>query len=355
MKFYHGRPKNSFKEQRESVKDLIVAFFFVTFLSSCLACNFGNFKPHTTTYDQKIKNLRTHLPTDYNLTVFLQNPASLDSCCIELQAMLSLNQSIGHLYRHSMGTLQQLTTSVLRELRFLKDCPVRESFNCEKARWNSSHLLQNLMERLQSFDTKFNKKKCTFEQCTLYTCVTGHIETTLSTVTDVTSASTEEPGNFANGTDSPTTNATLTTIGNATNPSPTLTHINLTSLTNETNPSPSLTNGSLTGLTNRTNTGPTLINGSLATATNWTNASPTSLNNDSDGIMAATVRCNIECSQFASALAPQTAAIIIVVSVLFNMLLLGFLLKRNRQPVSSHVTEMEPLSLAGVEVMEKGS
>ncbi|XP_067876127.1 uncharacterized protein [Heterodontus francisci] len=307
MKFYHGRPKNSFKEQRESVKDLIVAFFFVTFLSSCLACNFGNFKPHTTTYDQKIKNLRTHLPTDYNLTVFLQNPASL------------------------------------------------ESFNCEKARWNSSHLLQNLMERLQSFDTKFNKKKCTFEQCTLYTCVTGHIETTLSTVTDVTSASTEEPGNFANGTDSPTTNATLTTIGNATNPSPTLTHINLTSLTNETNPSPSLTNGSLTGLTNRTNTGPTLINGSLATATNWTNASPTSLNNDSDGIMAATVRCNIECSQFASALAPQTAAIIIVVSVLFNMLLLGFLLKRNRQPVSSHVTEMEPLSLAGVEVMEKGS
>ncbi|XP_078387873.1 uncharacterized protein LOC144669368 isoform X2 [Cetorhinus maximus] len=369
MKFYHVRPKNSLKELRGAVKDLIVAFFFVILLSeSCLACKFDGFKPHTTTYAGNIKKLSDNLPTDYNLTVFLQDTASLDDCCIELQAMLALNRSIGHLYHHSVDPLQNLTSNVLKELIFLEDCPVQESSNCEMVRMRSSDLLQDLMRRFRSFDTKYEQMKCDFDQCTLYTCLTGRIETTLPTVTNATAPSIE-PGIFTNGTDNLTTNAIPTVIGNATNPTPTSTHGNLTSLTNGTNQSPPLTTGSLSGLTNRTKTSPTLANGSLAdvnptsltnptsflingslggltnrtstipaltngslaTVANRTDVNLTSLLNESDCIMAATLKCDTESSRRVTPLASQTVVIILVVSVLLNMFLLGGLLKRNRR------------------------
>ncbi|XP_041034054.1 uncharacterized protein LOC121271824 isoform X2 [Carcharodon carcharias] len=369
MKFYHVRPKNSLKEQRGAVKDLIVAFFFVIFLSeSCLACNFNGFEPHTTTYAEKIKKLSDNLPTDYNLTVFFQDTASLDDCCIELQAMLVLNRSIGHLYHHSMDKLQNLTSAVLMELIFLKDCPVQESSNCEVVRMRSSDLLQDLMRCFRSFDTKHDQMKCDFSQCTLYTCLTGRIETTLPTVTNATVPSIQ-PGIFTNGTNNLTTNAIPTVIGNATNPTPTSTHGNLTGLTNGTNQSPSLTTGSLSGLTNRTNTSPTLANGSLAdvnltsltnpssslingslggltnrnstipaltngslaTVANRTDVNLTSLIHGNDCIMAATLKCDTESSRIVTPLSLQTVAIILVISILLNMFLLGCLLKRNRQ------------------------
>uniref|UniRef100_UPI00398E6D25 uncharacterized protein isoform X1 n=1 Tax=Pristiophorus japonicus TaxID=55135 RepID=UPI00398E6D25 len=172
MKFYHVRPKSSLKERRLTVKDLIVTFFLIIFLSvRCRACDFGRYRPHTTSYDGVIEKLRTHLPTDYNLTIFL-DPAGLDSCCEDLQVMLSLKQSIGHLYRHSVGPLQDLTFKVLGELGFLKDCPVRESFNCEMKRLDSPHLFRKLLEHFRSYDNKFELKQCDFERCTLYNCVT---------------------------------------------------------------------------------------------------------------------------------------------------------------------------------------
>ncbi|XP_072348390.1 uncharacterized protein [Scyliorhinus torazame] len=375
MKFRHVH-QDSLKE-RGAVKNLIVAFFSVIFLAgSCRACNFGGFTPYSSSYDWKIEKLITHLPTDYNITVFLQDSASLDGCCVELQAMLALNRSIGHLYHHSVNPLQTVTSNVLAELRFLMDCPIRESSNCEMVRYSSSHLLQSLMDRFRSFDAKFKLQKCDFSQCTLNSCRTGRIEIMLPTVTNATTPSIE-PGTFASGTDNPTTNATPTTQGNTTNPTPTSTHGDPTDITNPS--SPLLTNGSLLGLTDRTsatpdlaggrpadvnqtrpppslinaglmdlingsNAVPVLANGSLATAANRTEVNPTSLAPEKDGIMAATLRCNTEPSPAVAPLTTQMVVIVLVVSVLMNMFLVGCLLKRNRRLAPAHMTEMEPLS-----------
>uniref|UniRef100_UPI00398F2AB7 serine-rich adhesin for platelets-like isoform X3 n=1 Tax=Pristiophorus japonicus TaxID=55135 RepID=UPI00398F2AB7 len=396
MKFYHVRPKSSLKERRLTVKDLIVTFFLIIFLSvRCRACDFGRYRPHTTSYDGVIEKLRTHLPTDYNLTIFL-DPAGLDSCCEDLQVMLSLKQSIGHLYRHSVGPLQDLTFKVLGELGFLKDCPVRESFNCEMKRLDSPHLFRKLLEHFRSYDNKFELKQCDFERCTLYNCVTGHIETPVSTVTPAALASAKEAGIFVRG-----SNATVTTETSATNRSPSLNNGTLATRTNTTNRSPSLNNGTLatrTNTTNRspslnngtsaTNRSPSLNNGTLATRTNATNRSPslnngtsatnrspslnngtlatgtnaanrshtlatemkpspslinetganrtnassTSLGNKSDGVLAATQACSTDNSQASRSLESQTVAIILVASVLANMMFLVCLLKRKQQP-----------------------
>ncbi|XP_038639820.1 uncharacterized protein LOC119956575 isoform X2 [Scyliorhinus canicula] len=358
MKFRHVH-QDSLKE-RGAVKNLIVAFFFVIFLSgSCRACNFGGFEPYSSSYGWKIDNLITHLPTDYNITVFLQDSASLDGCCVELQEMLALNRSIGHLYHHSVNPLQTVTSDVLAELRFLMDCPIRESSNCEMVRYSSSHLLRSLKERFRSLDAKFNE--CNFSQCTLSSCRTGRIEITLPTVTNATTPS-MEPGIFANGTDNPTTSSIPTTPGNTTNPTPTSTHGDPTDTTNP--PSPLFANGSLLGLTDRTsatpdlagsrladgnltrpppslinvslmdltngsNAVPVLANGSRATAANRTEVNTASL--EKGGIMAATLTCNTEPSPVVAPLATQMVVIILVVSVLINMFLVGCLLKRNRR------------------------
>ncbi|XP_048377231.1 uncharacterized protein LOC125447133 isoform X2 [Stegostoma tigrinum] len=324
MKFYHVCPKNSLKEQQGAVQDLIVAFFLAIFLStSSLACQFEGFQPHTTTYGSAIETLRTHLPTDYNLTVFLQDATKLDSCCVDLQAMLSLNRSIGHLYHHSMDRLQNLTFNVLRELRFLEDCPIRESFHCEMVQWNSSHLLLNLMEHFRLFDAKFNQKKCDFGRCTLHTCLAGDVATTMLPAANATAISVE-PGMFANGTENVPTRPM---IGNATNPTPAMTHRNLTSLTNGSNPSPALTSWNLTRLTNRTST-VLALNDSVAATANQTSVNPTPPSNGNDRPLAATF-CSTEPRTTISSIATQT--VVLIVSVLLNMALFFCLMDRRRR------------------------
>ncbi|XP_048473696.1 uncharacterized protein LOC109924710 isoform X2 [Rhincodon typus] len=327
MKFYHVRPKNSLKEQQGAVQDLIVAFFLAIFLSAnSLGCQFEGFQPHTTTYGSVIETLRTHLPTDYNLTVFLQDTTNLDSCCVDLQVMLSLNRSIGHLYRHSMDRLQNLTFNVLRELRFLEDCPIHESFHCEMVQWNSSHLLLNLMERFRLFDATFNQNKCDFGRCTLHACLAGDVATTILPAANATATSVE-PGMFANGTENVPTRAI---IGNATNPTPAMTHRNLTSLTNGSNPSPTLTNWNLTGLANRTSTILALMNDSIAATTNQTNINPTPPSNGNNSPLAATF-CSTEPRATISPIATQTVVIILIVSMFLNMALFTCLMDRRRR------------------------
>ncbi|XP_067830291.1 uncharacterized protein [Heptranchias perlo] len=326
MKFYHVRPKSSLKEQRVTVKDLIVTFFLIFLSERCRACD-SHFRPLSTNYAERIEELRTHLPIDYSLSVLLHNAPSLqqDSCCMELQRMMSLNQSIGHLYRNSVPPLQNLTDQLLWELRFLKHCPVNKSFKCATVRWNSTHLLQNLKEQMSSFDNKHSQKECLFEQCTLHICMTGQIETMLSTVTHATMPSIEETATFTN----------------VTNPSPTL-----------TNPSPTLTTGNLTTLTNETNQSPTLTNRSQAALNNGTNASPTTLVNNSNGTMAATQGGSTDSAQTLP-LTTGTGVFILVASILSNFILLGCLLKKNRRLTPPTMTEMESLSPSSVEVLEQ--
>ncbi|XP_078064598.1 uncharacterized protein LOC144490766, partial [Mustelus asterias] len=170
MKFYHVC-HNSLKEQHGTVTDLIVVFSFIIFLSrSCLACNFDNFEPYTTAYGQHIETLRTHLPTDYSLTVFRLDRGIQDNCCVELQAMLEFKRAIRHLRHHSLGPLQEMTSAVLTELQFLNDCPACESSSCKMVRMSSSHLLQDLMQQFRFFGAKSEQEVCDFGQCTLYTC-----------------------------------------------------------------------------------------------------------------------------------------------------------------------------------------
>ncbi|XP_060705404.1 uncharacterized protein LOC132831335 isoform X1 [Hemiscyllium ocellatum] len=349
MKFYHVCLKNSLKERQGAVRDWSVALFLVIFLSeTSLACQFGGFKPHTTTYDLPLNTLRTHLPTDYNLTVFLQDTANMDSCCVDLQAMLSLNRSIGHLYRHSMDELQNLTLGVLRELKFLKDCPVDESFQCETVQWNSSHLLLNLMDHFRRFDATYEQRKCDFGRCTLYTCLSGDVETTIFHVTTNATATSMEPGVFANGTWNDPTSAV---IGNTTDPTPTVTLHDLTSFTNGTSPSLTWTDGNLTSSTNGTSTVLASVNGSLAATIDQTSVNPTPSNNGNNSPLAATF-CSTEPRAIISPTATQTVVIILIISVLLNIALLMCLLERRRRMAPPHMTEMEPLSLPREEVLE---
>ncbi|XP_051899159.1 uncharacterized protein LOC127585603 isoform X4 [Pristis pectinata] len=202
MKFYHVRQKSSPKEQQVTVKELFATFFAFIFLTgSGDTCDFEGHDP-IANYFESIEKLRINLPTDYNLTVLLQDTAGMDSCCSDLQAILSLNRSIGHIHRNSVGPLQDIVTMVIMELEFLTDCTVKESFNCEVTRWNSTHLLQNLLENLHSFKALVKSRKCRFNECILYTCTPANTS-------------------LINGTNSRPVNVSQSTVDDQSNANPT--------------------------------------------------------------------------------------------------------------------------------------
>ncbi|XP_051899157.1 uncharacterized protein LOC127585603 isoform X2 [Pristis pectinata] len=368
MKFYHVRQKSSPKEQQVTVKELFATFFAFIFLTgSGDTCDFEGHDP-IANYFESIEKLRINLPTDYNLTVLLQDTAGMDSCCSDLQAILSLNRSIGHIHRNSVGPLQDIVTMVIMELEFLTDCTVKESFNCEVTRWNSTHLLQNLLENLHSFKALVKSRKCRFNECILYTCTPGHIMGTLSTATSFTLTSTEQLGIPASGADHipmatevPTSLSNETNLQsplvsapptNQTNRSDTLPSLNSGNLANGSKLYPSTANGSVTTLTNTSlaltsdalnneshllssaaNT--SLINGtnsrpvnvSQSTVDDQSNANPTSLTISNEGYVLATRECRSQVTSLMS----RIVAVVLVFSVFANAILLSCLVRKKRQ------------------------
>ncbi|XP_062919362.1 uncharacterized protein LOC134354352 [Mobula hypostoma] len=387
MKFYHVRPKSSPGEQPVAVKKLFATFFLFVFLTGRNdACNFGGYDP-VSEYAGSIKSLKDNLPTDYNLTVLLQDVRGMDSCCSDLQTMLSLSRSISHIHQHTVNRLQGLARNVVIQLEFLSDCPVKESFNCEVKRWNSTHLLENLLQNLNSFSGLLSSKKCNFSKCVLYTCRPGHITTTSSTL-----ASEEPLGISSSGvTRSPTTVDVPTSLSSSTNLQSPLASTPPTFLTNGSDIFPFLNgnvtngnqmypataNGSETTLTNTTNAplsltsnmlhnksyplspsaNTSVINGTKTTPVNVSqsaidyqgNVSPTSLTIGSGGMALATKACQ---SSMISPLLSRTATVVLLFSVVANVILLSCLVRRKRRQAPGQIIEMEPLSSVSVEQRE---
>ncbi|XP_072890309.1 uncharacterized protein [Hemitrygon akajei] len=382
MKFYHVRPKSSPREQPVVVKKLFATFFLFVFLTGRNdACNFEEYNP-VTNYAPSIESLRDNLPTDYNLTVFLQDNTGMDRCCSELQTMLSLNRSIEHIIQNSVDPLRELALAVTRQIVFLGDCPVEESFNCEVKRWNSTHLLQNLKQSLNSFSDRFNSQKCNFNKCVLYTCMPGQVTTTSSTL-----ASEELLGISSSGAShTATTTDVPTSLSSAMNLQSPLASTPPTFLTNGSNVDPSLRNGSLangsqmypaTANGNTTNAplslttnvlhnksyplspsaNTSVINGTETSPVNISqpavdyqgNFSPTSLTIDNGGVAMATRMCQ---TSVISPLMSRIATVVLVFSVVANVILLRCLVRRKQRQALGQLTEMEPLSSVNVEQQE---
>ncbi|XP_078286609.1 uncharacterized protein LOC144611413 [Rhinoraja longicauda] len=380
------------------VREILQATFlvFVLSLGGSAACNFSDWGVFVTeSYDEAIQNLRNTLPTDYNLTVYLPDSTGMDTCCLDLQALLSLNRSLGHLHRNSVDPLQPLVTIVIQEITFIEACPVTEPADCQVTQWNSTHLLQTLLGNLQSFDAKYKSNGSCFSECVLHTCSPGQVKTALSTAASSTLASVIELGNITGGADqTPTTTAVPTSPDAVTNPpSPagcTPPNGNLSSPASSTgsNPDPSAANGSATNLPNGVGATPpttthALNNASMvgsgspaistrghgpgpasanASLTNGSNASPVNASQaDGDGQSQATsmsvslavegqALAATEClSEPVSTPRSRTATVVMVVSVFANVVLLGCILRKRRRQAAAQMTEMEPLSLVVVE------
>ncbi|XP_032869010.1 uncharacterized protein LOC116966779 [Amblyraja radiata] len=382
MKFSHVCPTSSVKKQRVSLKELIATFLVVSLVGSSGACNFEWGKSMTNSYNDSIKELRDILPTDYNLTVYLPNSTGMASCCLNLQALLSLNRSLSHLHRNSVFPLQNLVATVINELQVIKDCPVMESSNCRVTQWNSTHLLKTLHGNLQSFDAEFDSKQCNFGVCVLHTCSPGQGNTVLTTTAGSTVTSVDGLGHFTDRADQmPTSPIAVTNPPSPSGCTPPNSSGN--------NPDPSAVNGSPANMPDSTDATPsaptdalnnasTVRNGSLATSTpshgpepssanasltNGTNASQvnvsqtsggdqslansTSPNPGAEGKFLASVDCLTE---EVSTPRSRMATVVMVVSVLVNAILLGFLLRKRRRQAAAQMTEMEPLSSVGVEL-----
>ncbi|XP_059809958.1 uncharacterized protein LOC132383139 [Hypanus sabinus] len=377
MKFYHVCPKSSPGEQPVVVKKLFATFFLFVFLTGRNdACNFEGFNP-VTSYTPSIESLRDNLPTDYNLTVFLQDMTGMDGCCSDLQTMLSLNRSIEHLIQNSVDPLRELALAVTRQIGFLGDCPVEESFNCEVKRWNSTHLLQNLKQSLNSFSDRLNREKCNLTKCVLYTCTPGQVTTTSEELLGISSSGASH---------TPTTTDVPTSLSSAMNLQSPLASTPPTFLTNGSNVVPSLRNGSLangsqmypaTANGNTTNAplslttnvlhnksyplspsaNTSIVNGTETSPVNISqpavdyqgNFSPTSLTIDNGGVAMATKMCQTSANR---SLMSRIVTVVFVFSVVANVILLRCLVRRKQRQALGQLTEMEPLSSVDVEQQE---
>ncbi|XP_055519384.1 uncharacterized protein LOC129713973 [Leucoraja erinacea] len=397
MKFSHVCPTSSVKKQRVSLKELIATFLVLVSLAGSIgACNFEWGKSMTNSYNDSIKKLRDILPTDYNLTVYLPNSTGMASCCLNLQALLSLNRSLSHLHRNSVFPLQNLVTTVINEMQVIKDCPVKESSNCQVMRWNSTHLLKTLHRKLQSFDAEFDSKQCDFSVCVLHTCSPGQGKAVLTTAAGSTVTSMGGLDHFTGGADlMPMTAAVPTSPSAVTIPPSPSGCTPPSSLPNGThsppasssgnNPDPSAVNGSAANMpdanpsttTGALNNASTVGNGCLATSTSGHGPEPSSANasltngtnagqanvsqtsgddqsqanstspNQGTGKFLASVECLTE---EVSTPRSRMATVVMMVSVLANAILLGCLLRKRRRQAAAQMTEMEPLASVGVEL-----